>query len=124
MKPLSFRFTFLVFLVLFLSACSPHPVSGVWKATEANALGIDRLVVGFEGRAEFTTSDQGSVTWHCFWGISDKKTLALDCTPSSNPDNKKSFTLSVNDNDKAELRDESTLLATFNRLDENPSPKK
>ena len=113
-------------LSLFLSACSPHPATGVWKATGDNQLGIDRLVAGFEGRVEFTTTKLDNALWHCFWGAPDKKKLELDCTPSTNTDKKRSFILSVNDAGLAELRDvdDTKLLATFTRLDEDPSPRK
>jgi len=133
------RFYFSVLAIsmaLFLSACSPHPATGVWKATGDNDLGVDRLVAGFEGRAEFTTSKLDNAVWHCYWGVPDKSKLELTCTPSTNPDLKRVFILSVNDQGLAELRDKSDpvdssplndnrpVLATFIRLDEDPSPRK
>ncbi len=127
MKSFYQRITPIIFFTLLLTACSPHPATGVWKATDDNKLGIARLVAGFEGRVEFTTSKLDNAVWHCFWGISDKTELSLDCTPSTNPEKKRSFILTVNDKGIAELRDSanrSELLATFIRLDENPSPKK
>jgi len=135
MKLMRFCFSaFVIFLSLFLSACSPHPATGVWKATGDNALGIDRLVAGFEGRAEFTTSKINNAVWHCFWGAADKKILKLNCAPSTNTEEKRLFTLSVNEQGLAELRDAGTdgvssiemlpVLATFTRLDEDPSPRK
>ena len=142
MKYPRFYFSALViFLSLFLSACSPHPATGVWKATGDNALGIDRLVVGFEGRAEFITTKINNALWHCFWAAPGKKRLSLSCTPSTNPDQKRVFVLSVNKQGLAELRDnyrpakgflpadgisldeKLPVLATFVRLDENPSPR-
>ena len=124
MKLLLSKFLFIAIFALLLSACSPHPGMGVWKATTGNEMGIDRLVVGFEGRAEFITRKQDNAVWHCFWGVTDKKDLSLDCTPSTNPDNKKDYILSINNQGLAELRHESKLLATFIRLNENPSPRK
>ena len=125
MNILSFRIpAFVIFLSLFLSACSPHPATGVWKATADNKLGIDRLVVSFEGRAEFKTSKLDNADWHCFWAAPDKKQLKFDCTPSTNPDQTRSFVLSVNDKGLAELLGEGSLLATFTRVDENPSLSK
>ena len=125
MNILSFRIpAFVIFISLFLSACSPHPATGVWKATTDNKLGINRLVVGFEGRAEFKTSKLDNANWHCFWAAPDKKQLEFDCTPSTNPDEKRTFVLSVNDKGLAEMKEEGALLATFTRVDENPSPRK
>ena len=124
MKFLYLRF-FPVFILslLLLVACSPHLGSGVWKATANNDRGITKLNVGFDGRAEFTTSKKDNVLWHCFWTTADKKKLALECTPSTNPEKKSSFELSINQQGQAELREKSILLATFNRLNENPSPR-
>jgi outer membrane biogenesis lipoprotein LolB len=116
----------LLFIItsFLLSACTPHPGAGVWKATADNEQGISKLTVGFEGKAEFTSSKQNNALWHCFWSTADKKKLALECTPSTNPEQKTSFELIINEQGLAELYSKTTLLATFKRLDENPSPKK
>jgi len=131
---------FVGLLSLLLSACSPHPATGVWKSTGNNALGIDRLVAGFDGKAEFTTHKINNALWHCFWAATDKSHLTLSRIPSTNTDQKQTFVLSLNTQGKAELRgnyyptkgflpidkvalDEGLpVLATFIRLDENPSP--
>ena len=119
------RLPLVLLSLLLLSACSPHPATGVWKATGDNELGINRLVVGYEGRAEFITTKLDSANWHCFWGAPDKKKLELNCTSSTNSDQKRSFTLSVNDQGLAEFqRKGGAVLATFTRVDENPSPRK
>ena len=119
----------LIFILSFLVACTPHPGAGVWKSNGDNKMGIERLVVGFDGKAEFVSKQSGNANWHCFWGkLSDNK-LSLTCTPSTNPSQKRSFILSTSGKDKAELYEfindkNNTLLATFIRLDENPSPRK
>jgi len=118
------RLPLVLLLLSLLVACSPHPAAGVWKATADNELGINRLVVGFEGRAEFITRKLDNANWHCFWAAPDKEKLELNCTPSTNPDEKRSFTLSVNDQGLAEFQEKGAVLATFTRLDENPSPRK
>jgi hypothetical protein len=46
---------FLFSIALLLSACRPHPAAGVWKTTADNDYGITKLVVVFEGRADFVT---------------------------------------------------------------------
>ena len=125
MKTSTFRFTaFAIFISLFLSACSPHPATGVWKAIGDNQYGIDRLVVGYEGRAEFVTKKLDNAVWHCFWSASDKKEqLNLDCSASTDK-LKKQFVLGVNDQGFSELKENGEVLAIFDRLDENPSPTK
>ena len=117
---------FLLFIssILLLTACSRHPGTGVWITDIDNQLGIEKLVVGFEGRAEFVSTKPEKANWHCFWRGSKEKELLLDCSPSTNPDNKQSYFLSINDKGLAEFRNDSSLLATFTLTDENPSPKK
>lgn len=125
MKFLYSHFPLIVVITLLLTACSPHPGTGVWKAVEDNEMGISKLTVGFEGRAEFISSKNDEKTsWHCFWGVAENENIRLDCSPSTNPEQEKSFILGINDQGLAELRDESTLLASFVLSDENPSPKK
>ena len=117
---------FLLFIssILLLTACSRHPGTGVWITDTDNQLGIEKLVVGFEGRARFFSTKPEKTDWHCFWGRSKEKELLLDCSPSTNPDKKQSYFLRINDEGLAELMNNSLLLATFTRTDENPSPKK
>lgn len=118
--------TSLIFsFVLLLSSCSPHTGTGVWKANSENDWGIERLVVGFEGRAEFSSTKKNNTLWHCFWtAVSDDDGLDLVCMPSTNTDDKQKFQVIINDKGFAELRSESSLLATFTLQDENPSPRK
>jgi len=114
---------FLLGIALLLSACSPHPAAGVWKTTEDNSYGITKLVLSFEGRADFVTTRLDNATWHCFWAVTAKQEASLDCTSSLNPDQEESFLLTINDQGLAELRHKSQLIGSFTRQDENPSPK-
>jgi len=52
----SFCSSFLLTIVLLLFVCSPHPVAGVWKATEDNDYGMSELNVSFEGKADIITT--------------------------------------------------------------------
>ncbi len=117
---------FLLFIssILLLAGCSRHPGAGVWKTDTDNQLGIEKIVVGFEGKAVFVSTKPEKTSWHCFWRGSKEKELLLECAPSTNPDKKQSFFLSINDQGLAEFRNDSSLLAIFTRTDENPSPKK
>jgi len=115
---------FLLSIILLLSACSPHPAAGVWKTTEDNDYGITKLVVAFEGRADFVTRKLDNATWHCFWAVTGKQEASLDCTSSLNPEQEETFLLTISNQGLAELRHKSQLVASFTRQDENPSPKK
>ena len=111
----------LLLITVLLSGCTPHPASGVWKTTEDNAYGINKLVVAFDGKANFTTTKIESANWHCFWTASSKFEADLKCTPSTNPDQEESYILTVNDQGLADLQHNAQQIASFVRQDENPS---
>ncbi len=122
MKPSGFLLATTITLLLY--ACSPHSGAGVWQATTDNEYGISRLVVAFEGWAEFEATKQGNASWHCFWGRSGKLETTMECTSSNNSKQKQQFTLTINDQGLAELRHNSQLIGLFTRLDKNPTLKK
>jgi hypothetical protein len=111
----------LLSIIFLLSACSPHPTSGVWKATGDNNYGIDKLVVAFDGKAYFTTTKPDNITWHCFWTASSKIESELKCTPSNNPDQEERYTLTLGDKEIAQLRHNNQQIASFSRPDKNAS---
>ena len=113
---------FLLSIAMLLSACSPHPAAGVWKTAEDNNYGITKLVLSFEGRADFVTGKLNNATWHCFWANTGKQEVSLDCTSSLNPEQEEAFFLTINDQGLAQLRHQSQLVGSFTRQDENPSP--
>lgn len=110
-------------LIFLLSSCTPHPTSGVWKSSGDNEYGINRLVVGFDGTASFTTSQKNPALWHCFWTASSNVESDLKCTPSTNPDQEENYTLTIDDQDNAQLKHNDQQIALFIRQDENPSPR-
>ena len=125
MKISTIYLSLIIISTLLLSSCSPHSGTGVWKATAENDWGIERLVVGFDGKAVFTSTKKNNAIWHCFWSsVNDSEDLELKCKPSTNTEHEKQFLVIVNNQGFAELRNNSSLLATFKLLDENPSPKK
>jgi hypothetical protein len=123
MRLIDTRFILIALISLLISACSPHPGSGVWQATSDNKQGISKLTISFEGKAEFVSTKKGNTVWHCFWTAYDKKTLNLDCSPSTDTEQKTTYFFIVND-EVAELQHETFTLATFKRLDENPTLEK
>lgn len=108
---------------LLLSACSPHPGTGVWQANGDNEAGIVRLVVSFNGRAEFSSRHPLAADWHCFWSGLDKHRIELDCTPSTQPDQKQVFILYATVKGQARLQQQTKTIAAFHLLDEDPTLK-
>ncbi|PCJ85660.1 MAG: hypothetical protein COA54_10710 [Thiotrichaceae bacterium] len=115
---------FLIIIAALLSACSPHPGSGVWKATAENDYGIDKIIIAFDGKARFTSTKIINAKWHCFWTASNKIEINMECTPSTNPDQEEQYTLSVDDQGVAQMKNNTQLIASFTRQHGNPSPQK
>ena len=119
MKPLSYYLLTISSLFL-LTSCSPHPGTGVWKTEGENELGLSKIIVAFEGRAEFKSSKPVEANWHCFWGKADDQALNLDCTPSTNIDQARKFVIVSQDKTNAEFRENGKLIAKLKRVDANP----
>jgi len=127
-----FLLTTILISLFLLSGCTPHPGAGVWEAKDDNEYGISKLIVNYEGQAEFTTAKPDNATWHCFWGGINKQEARLSCTSSLNTEQEEIFILNVSDKGMAELRHDTRLnpgqrakvVAIFTRLDENPSARK
>lgn len=120
MKHFNFYTLSVIFSLFVLSACSPHPSTGVWKSTTDNALGVSKIVVAFEGRAEFTSTKPIKAVWHCFWGKENEKTLNLDCMPSIDTEQARQFVFVAKSETSAELHENGKVLVTLTRVDENP----
>ena len=108
---------------LLLTACAPHPGAGIWGAQEGNSMGIEKVTLSFDGKGEFVSQEQQSVTWHCFWGATGKQTVAMQCTPSINPDIERKFTLVIGENGNATLSDAKQVIGRFERLSGKPEIK-
>lgn len=111
----------LLTIALLLSACTPHSASGVWRTTADNVYGINKLVVGFDGRANFTTAKLDNASWHCFWSATGELETVLTCTASTNPEQEERFILTIIKPGSAELQHKSQRVAILALQDENPS---
>ncbi len=109
----------LLLLPLLLAACAPHPGAGRWQAVADNETGITDLVIAFDGRALFATT-KPKASWHCFWSGKDTRLALLDCTPSSNPDEKVRWLFHVDGEGTGSLSRDGRILARFRRVDGKP----
>ena len=110
-------------LAFALSACSPHPGAGIWKAEGENSLGIKSMTLTYEGRAEFSSTKGEPARWHCFWNGASKRLAHLDCTPSTNTETHERFEFTVGKNGVGELRRQGKAIGRFLRQAGNPSPR-
>lgn len=111
---------FLIIFAVLISGCSPHPATGVWKSTQENDYGVSKLVVAFDGKAEFVSKKLDNAIWHCFWAAKAKQQVELKCKPSTNTEKEESFKLLIDENGFANLSLKSQLISTFELVNENP----
>ena len=109
------RLLLLGFGVVVLSACSPHPGAGEWKAGGDNELGIADLSLHFDGKAEFVTTKKDIAVWHCFWGRGDEAVATMKCVPSSDPERRESYEFVVRGEERGELFYGGESIAVFER---------
>jgi len=102
--------------MITLSGCSAHPGAGTWASTSENRLKLAKLVVHFEGRAEFLTKDANELL-RCFWAASDGNTLGLECTAAEDTDTQVPYVLVV-DADSAILTSSGSPVANLKRVAE------
>lgn len=86
-----------------------------------NIYGIEKLVVSFDGKAQFTTHKRDNAVWHCFWTTISKIEIELMCKPSTNPVKKERYTLTINKQGIAQLIHNKQQITEFTRIDKNPS---
>lgn len=87
--------------LIFLSACSPHPGAGGWRATSGDAA-FERLEVRYDGRADFYTNTGDSESaWRCFWSGADKWVVGLKCINANDAGMEREFRLVVDESGQA-----------------------
>jgi hypothetical protein len=101
--------------VLLLAGCSPHPGSGDWTAEEGNPNGFTRLVVQFDGKAEFYRQDQEKEWLRCFWQSSGAMRIDIQCTSKSDTEGERFYELAIAEIGPALLKENGTVIARFIR---------
>lgn len=104
-----------VLLSFALFGCGAHPGAGIWQANEGNRGDFARLLVHFDGKAEFFFSDQPQKEWHCFWQAFNQDAIDLICSqPEQGSDNLKFRLFTVGDS-RGELVQDGEVVGYFDR---------
>jgi len=111
----SIRLLLAAAVVAGLSGCSPHPGAGTWTTVGEGEGGFFKLVVHFEGRAEFFAPDQEKELLRCFWAGESAESIRLDCTSAQQEDAKLHYSLAVTGADQAQLQQSGKVIAQFRR---------
>ena len=101
-------------IVFLLSACSPHPGAGHWKAEGKNDLNISWINVVFEGTADIFAHGQQDSILRCFWAAKDENSLQFQCVYAEDTEKKATYQFVVAESGrKARLMQGEQLIAEF-----------
>ncbi len=103
----------IIFVLLVLSGCSPHPGAGKWQADGNNAENIAIINVLFEGTADFYKVGQDESIRRCFWSAVARQTMKMQCVYSDDTNKKVSYQFEVIDKGHAELSQNGQLIGRF-----------
>lgn len=95
--------------------CAPHPGSGTWITAGESEGGFSRLIVQFDGRAEFFAPGKEEEVLRCFWAGESEKSIRLDCSSAEDADAGMRYSLVVTGADQAELLQSGKIVARFHR---------
>ena len=99
---------------ILISACSAHPSSGVWIASD-QAAHFSRIAVEFDGKAELFIPDRENYLYRCFWSGRDATSIRLQCSSADNEQDNPEYLLSVGQDGMAELSLQGDSLGRYSR---------
>ncbi len=114
MRTSKIRLVSLLFLPFLLAACGGHPGAGTWQYTNGGE--YQRLVVQFDGKAEFFRPGQEEPAQRCFWAGDSARSIVLQCVDAANPDLERKYRLKVTADDGGELMQGERLVALLKRM--------
>jgi len=101
--------------LLFISACSPHPSAGTWQTETDNSLKLSKIVVVFEGTADFFSKQSETAIRRCFWSAATENQIQLQCVHADNTDITETYQLTVAENGQAQLTRDEKLISLLNK---------
>lgn len=110
------KFFGLLLAFSLLISCSPHPGAGKWQAIGDNSLAIKKLSVLYEGKSEFTSIENESILWHCFWGAETNTKMSMSCTPSTDTETHEPYEFNIIAKDTGQLSRNGKVIGDFSRV--------
>ena len=103
----------IISLLFILSACSPHPGAGNWKADSSNSLNISTINIIFEGNADFYVEGKEDSIRRCFWSAVGQQKMEMQCVHAEDTDKKVKYQFVVTEKGHARLTEGEQLISTF-----------
>ena len=107
----------LLSIPLLLAGCSGHPAAGTWQIREGSAIPYARLVVQFDGKAEFFRPNEERPAERCFWAGESADAIALQCIEAADTGQEHFYRLKVRGGGVGELIQEGRLLGMLDELE-------
>jgi len=104
---------FVITSLFTLSACSPHPGAGKWKADTNNPQNISIINVLFEGNADFYVDGKEKSIRRCIWSAVAKQTMNMQCVYSEDTSKKANYQFVVTEKGHAKLSQDEQLIGLF-----------
>lgn len=98
---------------LLLAGCSPHPGTGTWLPVSETDATFTKLMVQYDGKADFYAEDQDNAVRRCFWVGVSEQSITLNCVQSADTDIKESYQLNVTANRQAELTQGDSVVGRY-----------
>jgi len=107
----------MLLIPLVLAGCSAHPAAGTWQIQEGSKSNYARLVVQFDGRAEFFRPNEEEPAERCFWAGESASTIALQCVDAADEEQERQYRLKVTKGGRGELMQDGRLLGMLDELE-------
>ena len=111
---------FMLFFLVTLTGCSPHPGAGNWKAEGSNPLNVSRINIIYEGTADFYVDGKEDAIRRCFWSAVGENTMQLQCVYADDTEKKVSYQFIVTEKGHADLLLDDKIIGQF--LAQAPEP--
>jgi len=106
----------ILLLPLFLTGCGGHPAAGTWQIQDGSASRYARLVVQFDGKAEFFRGNEEEPAERCFWAGESADSITLQCVDAANGE-ERHYRLKVSKGGRGELMQDGRLLGMLDELE-------
>ena len=107
----------ILLMPLFLTGCGGHPAAGTWQIQDGSVSRYARVVVQFDGTAEFFRPDEEEPAERCFWAAESADTIALQCVDAASGQLERHYRLMVSKGGRGELMQDGQLLGVLDELE-------
>lgn len=104
---------FMLFFLVTLTGCSPHPGAGNWKVEGSNPLNVSRINIIYEGTADFYVDGKEEAIRRCFWSAIGENTMQLQCVYADDTEKKVSYQFIVTEKGHADLLLDDKVIGQF-----------